>query len=137
MKKEVVKVEEDTKTQNNATTDLQNKERTQAYNAVIETVKKRNEQKGSLQFLSLLSCYMDFCEADKRNDQLLMNELSQLKQLIDKMRFSNDDDEFVYKEIKEILHYISTSSYKEQKLVQRMYDQQQKKVIPTPPPLKK
>jgi len=98
---------------------------------VIEDVKKRNEQRGSVQFLNLLKCYNDFCEEDKRNDKLLMNELSQLKQLIDRMQVYNDDDEFIYKEMKEILRYISTSTYnKDRKFVQKIYDQQQKKEDP-------
>jgi len=100
---------------------LENEKMRKIYNMEMEERKKavqKDEYDPTVKkWKEAIKCFTDSCVADTRHDQMLVTELIQLKQLIDKMRSKNDDDEFTYKEIREILHYISTSTYKKEKLL--------------------
>jgi len=86
-----------------------------------EQPKQTTEEYDKQVFLLLLcnviiKLYAEFCAKSKTNDQELTYELTQLKQLIGTMREPRDggeNDEFTYKEIKEILHIISTTGCKD------------------------
>jgi len=100
---------------------LENEKLRKVYNQEMEDRKKAVQREESdptvKKWKEAIKCFTDSCVADNRHDQMLVTELIQLKQLIDKMRSKNDDDEYTYKEIREILHYISTSTYKKEKLL--------------------
>jgi len=61
-------------------------------------------------FESTWKSYDTFCVNETANEELLPLELKRLKALLDKIRLGDPSMEFLFKEVVEILHYLSTST---------------------------
>eukprot|EP01124_Arcella_intermedia_P005561 TRINITY_DN13296_c0_g1_i1.p1 TRINITY_DN13296_c0_g1~~TRINITY_DN13296_c0_g1_i1.p1 ORF type:complete len:2024 (+),score=493.57 TRINITY_DN13296_c0_g1_i1:554-6073(+) len=83
---------------------------------------RQNEKKSEQErrnYNTMIKCYSDILTTESQNDRMICEELGLLKSLIGKMR-SGSDVEFTYKEIVQILQFISTSNYSKNNLKKRM-----------------